>query len=120
MRRRFHIALFLLSGLLLTACEQVPETSQQMRDGLMGDWEQTDGSASLRFYDDNTVMVRLPDRTPPLNFLSTYEPMKNGQIGIDTGQIWMGPITCDWKKGSKVMRVIIPDKEKVVLRLTKQ
>jgi len=119
-RRRSHVTLFLLSVLLLAACEQAPEMPQEMRNGLIGGWEQADGSASLRFYDDDTVMVRLPDRTPSLNFLSSYELMKNGQIGIATGDVWMGPITCIWKKGSNSMQVTIPDKEKVVLRLTRQ
>ncbi len=118
--RHLHVALFLLSALLLSACEPAPEMPQEMREGLIGVWKQTDGPASLRFYDDNTVMVRLPNRTPPLNFLSSYELMKNGQIGIATGQVWLGPITCEWKKGSKVMQVILPEKEEVVLQFTKQ
>jgi len=119
-RRHSHVVLLLLSTLLLSACEQTPEMPQQMREGLTGVWKQADGPASLRFYDDDSVMVRIPDQTPPLNILSTYELMKNGQIGIATGSVWMGPITCKWEKGSKVMLVTLPGKEEVVLQFTKQ
>jgi hypothetical protein len=46
--------------------------------------------------------------------------MKNGSIGIATGQVWLSPITCEWEKGSKVMQVTLPEKEEVVLQLTRQ
>ena len=116
----FHIVLFLLPILLLAACNQVPEMPRQMRQAVAGDWKQTDGPASLHFYADATVMVRLSGRNPPLSFRASYGLMKNGHISIETGDVWRGPIICTWEKGSKVMQVTIPEKKEVVLQFTKQ
>lgn len=118
--RRFQLALLLLPILLLAGCDQVPDMPQSMRQAITGDWKQTDGDASLRFYADTTVMVRLPNRNPPLNFLSSYDLMKDGRISIETGDVWQGPITCVWEKGSKVMLVTLPEKKAAVLKLTRQ
>jgi len=109
---RLHFAPFLLFALLVAACEQAPEMPQQMRGELTGVWKQTDGPSLLRFYEDGTVMLRLADRSPPLNFLSTFELMKDGRIGIASGQVWLGPIVCEWAEGATSMKVTIPDKEK--------
>ena len=120
MKRCLVTGLFLMSALVLAACDQVPDMPQSMRQAIAGDWKQTDGGASLRFYADGTVMVRLPDRTPPLNFLSSYDLMKDGRISIETGDVWQGPITCVWERGSKVMLVTLPEKKAAVLKLTRQ
>jgi len=114
------MALFLLPMLLFAACDQEPEMPHSMRQAITGDWKQGDGNASLHFYADTTVMVRLPDHNPPLNFLSSYNLMKDGRINIDTGDVWEDPIICKWNKGSKIMQAAIPDHEKVVLQLTRQ
>jgi len=120
--RVLRITLIMLPLLVLGACESTTEMPRQVQGELAGIWKQTDGSgsASLRFYKDSTVMVKLPNRTPPLSFISSYGAMKDGNIGIASGSVWMGPITCVWKKGSKVMQVTIPDKKKAVLQLVKQ
>jgi len=112
--------LFLMSALLFAACDQKPEMPQSMRQAIAGDWKQANGGASLRFYADTTVMVRLPNRNPPLNFLSSYDLLKDGRISIDTGDVWHDPITCAWEKGSKVMQVTLPEKKAAILKLTKQ
>ncbi len=112
--------LFLLPMLLLASCDQVPIMPQQMRQAIAGDWKQTGGPASLRFYLDGTVMVRLPGKDQPLSFLAPYGLMKDGHISIETGDVWRGPIICTWKKGSKVMQATIPEKKEVMLKFTKQ
>ncbi len=114
------MALFLLPILLLAACDQMSEIPQQTRQAIKGDWKQADGPASLHFYTNATVMVRLPAHNPPLSFLSSYDLMKDGRISIETGDVWQGPIICDWRQGAKVMQVAFPDKGKIVLKFIKQ
>jgi len=91
-----------------------------MRQAIVGDWQQSGGGASLRFYPDETVMVKLPARTPALNFLSAYDLMKDGRISIETGDVWQGAITCVWKQGDKSMLVNFPDKAGMELTFIKQ
>ncbi len=107
-------------ALALSACfqQQAPEMPASERAMLAGVWQQVDGSASLRFYKDGTVLVNLPAHKPPLKFLSSYEPLKKGGIGIATGEVWMGPITCDWKPGAREMTMTLPEKQPVTIRLS--
>lgn len=119
-RQRFHLALFLLPLLLLVACDRTPEMPLSMRQSITGDWKQVNGSASLRFYTDATVMVRLSNRNPPLSFLASYDLMKDRRISISTGDVWQGPIICTREKGSKTMQVTIPDQADIVLEFIKQ
>jgi len=107
-------------ALALSACfqQQAPEMPASERAMLAGVWQQVDGPASLRFYQDGTVLVNLPARKPPLKFLSSYEPLKKGGIGIATGEVWLGPITCDWKPGARAMNMTLPEKKPVTIRLS--
>jgi len=117
-RRAGLLALALAMGGCLQ--QQTPEMSAAERAELAGVWRQADGPASLRFYPDGTVLVNLPARQPPLRFLSTYEPLKKGGIGINTGEVWLGPIICDWKSGAASMIVTLPEKQPVTLRLVRE
>ncbi len=104
----------LLPALLLTflsSCNTSPPMSREMFEALAGVWRQVDGPSSLHFYRDGTVLVRLPDRRPPLKFVSTFELLKDGRIGIASGDVWLGPISIEWKPGSRRMRATVPDRE---------
>ena len=108
-------------ALLASGCfqQQAPELPPAERAELAGVWRQADGPASFRFYQDGTVLVNLPAHQPPLKFLSSYEPLKKGGLGINTGDVWLGPITCDWKPGAAAMTVTLPEKKPVTLRLVR-
>lgn len=105
---------------ILSACDTNPPMTQAMLMAIAGDWQRVDGNSSLRFYRDGTVMVRLADRNPPINFVSSFELLKDGHIDIASGDMWLGPIAIEWKQGASTMRVTIPDDEKHTMAFTKK
>ena len=62
-------------------------------DHLKGEWTQIDGSAYIRFYDDENISVKftIADSNPPKRFLSTLETMKDG-FAFSLGNRWEKPV----------------------------
>lgn len=105
-------AMFL--AVLLTACLPGGDNTvpPDLRAALIGGWHQADGDGRLYFYDDDTVKVNIPRQDKPaIRLLSTYEMLKDGQIGI-TVEEWAGPIVCKPDDEKKSMTVRLPDDEK--------
>lgn len=93
-----------------TACSSDGEpVSPQVLSRLTGEWWLEDGSGKLIFYRDTTVKILMPKRKHPLKLISSYEQLKGGEIGIATGDRWIGPISCRLKKKSATLEVIFPD-----------
>ncbi|MBF0282828.1 MAG: hypothetical protein HQM07_09735 [Zetaproteobacteria bacterium] len=103
------IVVFCLSLLLLTGCisadEPLPEETIHQ---LTGAWQQTDGTAEIRFYADESVKLTRRDQTPPLKVLSVLEFIKDQQIGFGIGDRWTGPVHVipaeDWQS----LKLIFP------------
>lgn len=108
---RLFVPLILALLPILSGCDTSPPMTQDMLMAIAGDWRQVDGTSSLRFYRDGTVMVRLFDRDPPISFISSFELLKDRRIGIASGDVWLGPISIEWKQGDHSMRVTVPDRE---------
>jgi len=67
----------------------IPPTTMQQ---LMGTWTNTTLSARLHFYNDETVKLIFPKHQPPIKIISSYQALKNNQIGIALGGVWTGPM----------------------------
>jgi len=103
-----------LVGLLLAGCLSGGDNTvpPETRSVLIGGWHQDDGDGLLYFYDDDTVKVTIPRKQKSdIRLLSTYEMLKDGQIGI-TVQAWTGPIICKPHADHHTMTVTLPDDEK--------
>lgn len=104
----------LLLAALLTACVSGGDNTvpPKLRAALIGGWHQVDGDGRLYFYDDDTVKVNIPRKEKPeIRLLSTYEMLKDGQLGI-TVERWDGPIVCKPNADRTAMSVTLPDDEK--------
>jgi len=75
---------------------------------LNGSWHQLDGNASIRFYNDETVKLTMPDENPPLRLLSTLEVIKDKQIGFGVGDRWNGPVHVELQPDGKTLKLIFP------------
>ena len=94
--------IFIALTLLLASCQAMEEPIPlETIDNLSGLWQQIDGKASVRFYEDESVKLALPDEHPPFKVLSTLETMKDNQLGFGIGDRWSGPIrvepASDWQ-----------------------
>jgi len=82
-----------MMSLLFTSCTLMDDpVDEQLLQHLKGSWQQTDGRASLVFYDDQTVKLSMPDERPPLRLLTTVENNKDHGIGFSVGDRWSGPV----------------------------
>jgi len=116
---RIGITLLLLG--FLSACNQggtpVPTA---MKSTLLGYWDQVDGSGFMRFYEDDTVKIDLPGHTPPIRIISSYELLKREKIGIDSGEVWSGPLVITLAESKKALVLNIPGKEATEVRFRKR
>jgi len=108
MNRRITGILLMLFG--LTACvaaeNPVPLTTIE---SLTGIWQQTDGTASVHFYADESVKLTMPDEDPPLRVLSVIETIKDDQIGFSIGDRWSGPVHVRHSKDWQTLTLVFPD-----------
>jgi len=75
---------------------------------LNGEWLQDDGSARVRFYEDETVKLTMPDEKPPLRLLSIREVIKDDQIGFGVNDRWNGPVHVVLAKDGRSLQLIFP------------
>ncbi|MDX8406917.1 MAG: hypothetical protein R8L58_00875 [Mariprofundaceae bacterium] len=109
--KRLRTAVFVIALCSLTACmgadEFVPlDTLQQLN----GTWVQKDGSAKIRFYEDETVKLTMPDTHPPTRLLSSLEMMKDQTLAFGTGDRWNGPVRIKTDKDWQTIHLHFPDK----------
>jgi len=111
---------FLLLLVFLSACTQGGDpVPARIKNALVGYWYQLDGPGVMHFYEDNTVKIELPERHPPVRIISNYELLKGDRIGINTGEIWNGPLICTLAASQKELVLDIPDPEQRSLRFRK-
>jgi len=107
MSKRILCGFLLLFG--LTACmaadNPVPLTTIE---SLTGTWQQVDGTASVRFYADESVKLTMPDEHPPLRVLSVIETIKDDQIGFSIGDRWSGPVHVRHSKDWQTLTLVFP------------
>ena len=98
------LALLALSG-CMGADEPVPLSTIER---LTGDWVQTDGPATLRFYQDATVKFHMPQMQPPLKVLSELEVIKDDDIGFSIGDRWLGPVHIRFQRDADQLLLLFP------------
>jgi len=69
-----------------------PETAPTTIEQLTGIWSNPTHSASLHFYSDETVKLIFPKHEPPVKMISSYQSIKEQNIGIALGGFWTGPM----------------------------
>ncbi len=79
---------------------------------LEGQWVESNGKATLRFYPDETVKLIMPATTPPTRLLSQLELMRDGTLAFDTGDRWRGPIRIIPSDDWKTLHLHFPDEKK--------
>lgn len=111
--RRFLIGACVALG--TCACAQTDNTPPpQIVAALTGQWRQVDGTGTLRFYPDATAKLMLPDHSPPIQLLTTYEMLK-GKIGLDAGGYWNGPIMLDLALAQRRIVLTLPHESPITL-----
>lgn len=80
--------------LLMTSCSSMeePEIPANTMQQLTGIWINPTHSASLHFYHDKTVKLIFPKHQPPVKMISSYQAIKDKNIGITLGGFWTGPM----------------------------
>jgi len=101
------LLLFGLSG-CLGGDEPIPMGTIE---ALEGTWQQIDGTASVRFYRDESVKLSMPDEHPPLRVLSVIEVIKDDKIGFSIGDRWTGPVHVRLGKEGNTLTLVFPDDE---------
>ncbi len=83
--------------LLLASCSSMdpPETPKTTINQLVGIWSNASSSASLHFYNDETVKLLFPKHKPPVKTISSYQTIKDQRMGIALGGFWTGPMMVD-------------------------
>jgi len=106
----------ILATMLISACSQTYEKSTPMSvlQQLPGLWTTSIGTGDIRFYEDETVKLTFPTRTPPLKLISQYQDVKENTIGIALGGFWSGPVLIDTSDiNNNIISVRFPDEEPV-------
>jgi len=88
----------LLSAALISSClpsNDVAPVSENTIMQLSGSWQIENGTGSIRFYNDETVKINMPNHNPPIKLLSPYEAVKENTLGIALGGFWTGPVLID-------------------------
>jgi len=100
--------LALLAAAWLAGCSQVPEPiPQQTLDALSGKWQQVGGSATLQFYDDESVKFVRPDQNPPFRVLTVLETMQDG-LAFSIGDRWSKPAQVALAADGQHLTLILP------------
>jgi len=101
------IALFNLSSCIGND-DPVPLTTLQQLKGI---WMQKDGSASIHFYEDESIKLTMPDAKPPIRLLSQLEVMKDNTLAFGTGDRWNGPVRIKTESDWQSIHLHFPDKQ---------
>ena len=120
-----YISRTLIATLLLcslSACfpgdDLVPEDAM---NALQGTWQQDNGTATIRFYPDETIKLTMPDEQPPIRLLSVMEVIKDEKIGFGVGDRWNGPVHVVLAKDRASLELIFPgDSENRTIRFHRQ
>ncbi len=84
-----------------------PETLQRLE----GTWIEKNGTASIRFYRDETVKLLMPSTRPPTRLLSQLELMKDDTLAFGTGDRWNGPVRIKPADDWRTLHLHFPDKQ---------
>jgi len=109
------IPIFIIA--LLSSCTQMTDTStpEAVVNQLTGTWASSDGK--VIFYSDETAKMVFPKHQPPIKLISTYETVKEYNIGINLGGFWSGPALIDTSKVEALqLTITFPEEEPIELR----
>jgi hypothetical protein len=96
--------------LWLAACTQVSDpVPLQTIETLTGKWQQVDGTATLQFYEDETIKFVRPDENPPFRVLTLLENMKDG-VGFSIGDRWTKPVRVELAEDGQHLTLVLPEK----------
>jgi len=91
---------------------EAPQTSATTIEQLLGTWSNAANSASLHFYKDETVKLLFPKRQPPMKMISSYQMIKDQDIGIALGGFWTGPMVVNISKVQEgTINISFPDED---------
>jgi len=106
--------------LLMTACSSMesPETPPTTVEQLTGIWSNAEQHAHLHFYPDETVKLTFPQHQPPVKMISSYQTIKDKNIGIALGGFWTGPMMVDISSLPQgKLSVSFPDEAPIIFQL---
>jgi len=112
----YHTIFYIIPVLLLSSCssleeQEIPQSTIQQLTGI---WQNNNQSGAFTFYEDETVKLTFPERHPPIKLISSYQIIKEQQIGIALGGFWSGPILIDTHElNAQKITVTFPDEEPI-------
>ncbi|MDQ6973703.1 MAG: hypothetical protein Q9M10_02375 [Mariprofundaceae bacterium] len=108
--------ILILMTLVMVSCTsmEAPQTPATTIEQLLGTWHNASNTASLHFYQDESVKLLFPKRQPPIKMISNYQMIKDQDIGIALGGFWTGPMVVNISHVQRgTINISFPDEDVV-------
>ncbi|MDQ6994017.1 MAG: hypothetical protein Q9M18_00295 [Mariprofundaceae bacterium] len=109
-----YILLLMICMMASCTSMEAPQTPATTIEQLLGTWKNASQTASLHFYKDETVKLLFPKRQPPVKMISSYQMIKEQNIGVALGGVWTGPMIINISQIQQgILTASFPDEEPI-------